>query len=186
MKSIALPCTCYAIDEHLPRASKHPASRLRMPCYSHSQLQEGVRHPCAAGSESSCAAGAQALHLHRDPSASIPPTRESTHEASRRRNVPSDLRSRWPDLPSRRRMKPRTWTHLPAGHPVVLKPGRGLASGQGGRCRLGRIDCRRLLRLGVRCFRPARDWDRFRSLFHPQARLIPARPTGDGAQERSF
>ncbi|WP_456427007.1 hypothetical protein [Rhodocaloribacter sp.] len=32
----------------------------------------------------------------------------------------------------------------------------------------------------------ARDWDRFRSLFHPSARLIPVQPTQDGGFAPAF
>lgn len=77
-------------------------------------------------------------------------------------------------------------THPPAGHPVVLKPGADWPK--------ARAEDVSSIEAIVAAYYAStsggvgqpREWERFKSLFHPEARLIPARPTGDGGSGAFF
>lgn len=76
--------------------------------------------------------------------------------------------------------------HPPAGHPSVFKPGGDWPKAKD-------EDVNSLDAIIAAYYAStsgktgeARDWLRFRSLFHPQARLIPARATGDGGAGAFF
>lgn len=76
--------------------------------------------------------------------------------------------------------------HPPAGHPTVFKPGDDWPKAKAEDVStldaiLGAYYASTSGTRGA-----ARDWTRFKSLFHPQARLIPARPTGDGGAGAFF
>lgn len=76
--------------------------------------------------------------------------------------------------------------HPPAGHPTVLKPSADWPEGKAED--VGSPESVVAAYYAVVSGKPgeARDWTRFRSLFHPEARLIPARPTGDGGAGAFF
>jgi hypothetical protein len=76
--------------------------------------------------------------------------------------------------------------HPPAGHPVVLKPGTDWPKAKAEDVASpAAIVAAYYASTSGEPGKP-RDWERFRSLFHPQARLIPARPTGDGGSGAFF
>ena len=76
--------------------------------------------------------------------------------------------------------------HPPAGHPVVLKPGADWPKPKA--ADVSSVESIVAAYYAATSGTPnqPRDWNRFRSLFHPQARLIPARPTGDGGAGAFF
>lgn len=76
--------------------------------------------------------------------------------------------------------------HPPAGHPMVLKPGADWPKGKAED--VATIDAVIAAYYASTSGKPgeARDWTRFRSLFHPEGRLIPARATGDGGAGAFF
>ncbi len=76
--------------------------------------------------------------------------------------------------------------HPPAGHPVVLKPGDDWPKAKGEDVSSPEAIVAAYYASTSGDANKARDWERFRSLFHPQARLIPARPTGDGGSGAFF
>lgn len=81
---------------------------------------------------------------------------------------------------------PTIETHPPAGHPMLPKPGddwpqpkaEDVAS-------IDAIVAAYYASTSGKSGEP-RDWNRFKSLFHPQGRLIPAHPVGDGSATAFF
>lgn len=76
--------------------------------------------------------------------------------------------------------------HPPAGHPTVLKPSVEWPSAKPED--VASVESIIAAYYASISGKPGevRDWDRLRSIFHPEARLIPARPTGDGGSGAFF
>lgn len=76
--------------------------------------------------------------------------------------------------------------HPPASHPTVMKPATDWPKGSPEDVSSPEAVVAAYYQATSGKPGEARDWTRFRSLFHPQARLIPARPTGDGGAGAFF
>lgn len=76
--------------------------------------------------------------------------------------------------------------HPAVGHPMVMKPGADWPQPKAEDvASLESIVAAYYASTSGTANQP-RDWNRFRSLFNPMARLIPARPTGDGGAGALF
>lgn len=85
-------------------------------------------------------------------------------------------------------VQPATQPAIPAGHPQIPVPRVGEDWPQANPADVGSIDAilKAFYEAPAGEAGQARDWDRFRSLFVPSARMIPARPGAEGASGAYF